>query len=76
MLVSKRDFGPNLKHCLISQAGYRERDIMKRSRWVTTAGNGRYLKFTAPNPDYGKNRFETTKSTSATFDTKSCKWVN
>ena len=76
MLISKKNIRRDVIYCMNKNAGYREREIMKNSRWVTTSGKGRYITFTMPNKNYGKTRFDTTKSYSAMFDKKRCEWVN
>lgn len=76
MLISKKSIRRDELSCMKRKAGYRERNIMENSRWVTTASKGRYVTFTAPNMNYKKSRYETTKSFGATFDRKRCEWVN
>ena len=76
MLISKKSIHKSDLFCMNKKAGFREKDIMKNSRWVTTSGKGRFITFTMPNKNYRKTRYETTKSYSAVFDRKRCEWVN
>ena len=76
MFVNKNSMSSKLKKDLNKSAGYREKEIMQKADYVTISENGRNLKFTMKNPNYGKDRYETTKSVSATFDLEKRTWIN
>lgn len=75
MLISKRNISRREMTCMRAQGGYRENDIINNARWVTTSGQGRFVKFIKPNKSYRQSKFESTKNYSATFDRKRCTWV-
>ena len=75
MFIKKTSIPAYEMRTILSNAGYREEQIIKKSRWIFLSKDKRYYKFVMPNPNYGKG-LDLTKSFSCMYDRRTKRFVN
>lgn len=72
--IKKKSISTSLKRDMWNQAGFREKQDMTDSRWVSRTKDGDLIRFTRKNPNYGRG-LDFTKTYSSTYSVKRRRWV-
>ena len=60
--IKLRDIPSSVRRDMVRKAGYREETNMLNARWISTTKDGDLIRFTRSNPNFRKNKYETTKT--------------
>ena len=60
--IKLRDIPSSVRRDMVRKAGYREETNMLNARWISTTKDGDLIRFTRSNPNFRKNKYETTSS--------------
>ena len=73
--IKLRDIPSSVRRDMVKKAGSREEKNMLNARWISSTSDGDLIKFTRPNPRFGKDKYETTKTYHSTYSTKRRNWI-
>lgn len=72
--IKKKSIPNSVKRDMWNKAGFREKQDMTDSRWVSRTKDGDLITFVRKNPNYGRG-LDYTKTYHSTYSVKRHRWV-